>query len=119
MTTMRLAPSLNTKKKNRGGCCCSDLSCKTLGQGRGQRGSSKLISINEGTDLLESDKHDPPMKLPTVRSHCELVEMKKAVFHSSGDVLAGSTIDDISDLYLQLTTVSIMTIKEVRYIVFA
>jgi hypothetical protein len=84
------------------------------------------MSINEGTDLAESDKHYPPVDLPTAQDLCELAETQRAVFQPLGEDLAGATID-ISDAYRQFTvsTEAIMhrtvmvTIKKVRYIVFA
>ena len=105
------------------------MSYKTPGQSRGHRrsdGVSKLISINEGTDLMESDKHYPPTVLPTVKDLCELAETQRDIYESLGEELEGATLD-IADAYRQFTVslpailhrTVMLTIKGTKYIVFA
>jgi hypothetical protein len=91
VNTLQLAASSNP---NREGRCCINMSYRTpLSGHRGNGQSSKLMSINEGTDLVESDKHYPPVDLPTAQDLCELAETQRAVFQPLGEDLAGATID--------------------------
>ena len=58
VNTLQLAASSNL---NREGRCCINMSYRTpLSGHRGNGQSSKLMSINEGTDLVERDQHYHP-----------------------------------------------------------
>ena len=105
------------------------MSYKTPNQSRGHRATpsvDKLISINEGTDVVESDKHYPPTVLPTVHDLCELAERQRALYEPLSEELEGATLD-IADAYRQFTVILpailhqavMLTIKGVNYIVFA
>jgi hypothetical protein len=130
VNTLQLAPSSNP---NREGRCCINMSYKTPAGNRRSRGSQhqgkaieKLISINEGTDLVASDLHYPPVVLPTASDLCEMAEKQRTFFEPIGEALSGATID-ISDAYRQFTVsveaimhrTVMLTIAGVKYIVFA
>jgi hypothetical protein len=82
VNTLQLAPSSNP---NREGRCCVNMSYETPVQVpraalTGGCTKSKLISINEGTDLARSDLHYPKVDLPTARDLCELAETQRAYY---------------------------------------
>jgi hypothetical protein len=107
------------------------MSYKTPGTSRGRgkvkpASSGKLISINEGTDLVISDLHYPAVVLPTASDLCELAESQRMVFEPLGEALSGATVD-ITDAYRQFVVsedaimhrTTMLEIDRVKYVVFA
>ena len=61
-----------------------------------------IMSLNEGMDLIESDKYYPPTVLPTLADICRLAEGAKSSAKATDDTVVGATVD-VAGAYNQFT----------------
>ena len=61
-----------------------------------------IMSLNEGMDLIESDKYYPPTVLPTLADICQLAEGAKSSAEATDDTVVGATVD-VAGAYNQFT----------------